>query len=280
MSLLRNEILRAISWPTVCRASKAKWKFNGLKESYDCAPYGIADMNESGGMLEKFVDDTLLDAIRFYIDEKDTLLHNTYTMAYRYAQSAENGETLGMMPHQCDQNCPNTGLIPTPPVFSAQMEIIMTARILRPAKKQILRLLRDLIHEQQRQSWFPIYLSLFILLHSCALLTAANIKRARKQGIQVGYFNESLMEELHNGAKILLAYFHHCNKGSYPFTMDWSSPDQMVLDEFTPEQIHFMREMSAELEKHAGTFRTIRKSRRVEHEYYFLLQMYVIPWKP
>src|SRR3954471_4987521 len=54
-------------------------------------------------------------------------------------------ETLGMMPHQCHPNCLNNGKILTPPVFSAQMEIIMTARILRPAKKQILRLLRDLI---------------------------------------------------------------------------------------------------------------------------------------
>ena len=295
-----------------------RWKVNGVEEYYDCAVYGIADMAETASVMEKVVDDSLLDAISFYIDEKDKLLRSTYMMAYRYSQSAQvcphlcfsvrfapsnatqrkeerdllqavlrlwgasrmesrseyvcGEETLGMVPHQCHPNCPNNGKILTPPVFSAQMEIIMTARILLPMKKRILRLLRDLIHERQRQSWFTIYLTLFILLHSCAMLTAANIKRAQKQGIQVthnppgampgcvgctdnhirhqgGYFDEKLIEELHTGAKILLAYFHHCNKGNHPFSMDWESPDQMTLDEFTPEQVGFMRELSVELEE-------------------------------
>jgi len=285
-----------------------RWKVNGVEEYYDCAVYGIADMAETASVMETVVDDTLLDAISFYIDEKDKLLRSTYMMAYQYSRSAQRKgerdllkavlrlwgasrmesrseyvcgeETLGMMPHQCHPNCPNNGKILTPPVFSAQMEIIMTARILLPMKKQILRLLRDLIHERKRQSWFTIYLTLFILLHSCAMLTAANIKRAQKQGIQGGYFDEKLIEELHTGAKILLAYFHHCNKGNHPFSMDWESPDQMTLDEFTPEQVEFMRELSAELEEKAETFKSIRRARHAEHEYYFLSQMYEHAWKP
>lgn len=63
------------------------------------------------------------------------------------------------------------------------------------------------------------------------------------------FFRPSLVEELHNGAKILLAYFQHCNKGGYPFSMDWSSPDQaarMVLDD---EQVEFMRMTSDEIKK-------------------------------
>jgi len=285
-----------------------KWKVNGVEELYNCAVYGIADMAEAACEMERVVDDTLFDAITFYIDEKDKLLHMTYMMAYRYSRLAQRkeerdllqavlrlwgasrmesrseyvcgGETLGMTPHQCNPNCPNNGKVLTPPVFSAQMEIIMTARILLPMKKRILRLLRTLIHERQRQSWFTIYLTLFILLHSCAMLTAANIKRARKQGIQGGYFDERLIEELHKGAEILLAYFHHCNKGNHPFSMDWESPDQMMMDEFTPEQIGFMRELSAELEEKAETFKGIRKARQAEHEYYFLSQMYEHVWKP
>ena len=67
---------------------------------------------------------------------------------------------------------------------------------------------------------------------------------------QATYFDEQLMEELHHGARILLAYFHHSNKGCHPFTMDWASPDQVVMGEFTLEQREFMRELSAELEKH------------------------------
>ena len=75
----------------------------------------------------------------------------------------------------------------------------------------------------------------------------------------------------------------------------------MVLDEFSPEQIVFMRELSAELEEKgwccplccrhppnysvteyptAEIFKTIRKAHQDEHEYYFLSQMYEYSWKP
>jgi len=41
-----------------------------------------------------------------------------------------------------------------------------------------------------------------------------------------------------------------------------------------------MRELSAELEENAETFKTIRKARQAQHEYYFLSQMYEHAWKP
>jgi hypothetical protein len=56
------------------------------------------------------------------------------------------------------------------------------------------------------------------------------------------------MEEIYNGAKILLAYFHFCNRGSYPLHMDWTSADQIALTELKPEQIDFMRKNVKEYE--------------------------------
>jgi hypothetical protein len=49
----------------------------------------------------------------------------------------------------------------------------------------VLKRLKDLIEENQRRSWFTIYLCMFILLHSCALLSAGDEKKARKQGLTV-----------------------------------------------------------------------------------------------
>lgn len=82
-------------------------------------------------------------------------------------------------------DCPNSGHILLPPVFGAQLEIIMTTMILEPARRDVLRQLKDLIQENRRSSWFAIYLCLFILLHSCAMLTAGDNKKARKQGMKV-----------------------------------------------------------------------------------------------
>ena len=48
------------------------------------------------------------------------------------------------------------------------------------------------------------------------------------------------MERLHHGTKVLLAYFHYSNKGSYPFTMDWSVPSQVACMNLDQEQVTFM----------------------------------------
>jgi hypothetical protein len=63
------------------------------------------------------------------------------------------------------------------------MEIAVTVMILQPAKEEVLKLLKELIQENQRRSWFAIYLCMFVLLHSLALLTAGDNKKARKQGL-------------------------------------------------------------------------------------------------
>jgi hypothetical protein len=94
-------------------------------------------------------------------------------------------EALGMRPQDYGPRCPNTGIILTPPVLSAQLEIIMTVMVLEPARKEVLKRLKALLMENQRRSWFAVYLSMFILLHNCALLTAADNKRSKKQGLKV-----------------------------------------------------------------------------------------------
>ena len=94
-------------------------------------------------------------------------------------------ETLGMEPQNYGPKCPNSGNILLPPVLNAQMEVIVTVMILLPMKKLVLNGLEKLFRENKRELWFTIYLSMFILLHSCALLTEADNRRARKQGMEV-----------------------------------------------------------------------------------------------
>ncbi|KAK3325012.1 hypothetical protein B0H66DRAFT_470400 [Apodospora peruviana] len=286
-----------------------KWKTKGIEQEYECTPWAMANMREAGRTLAQFVDRSLGDAVCFYVDESDRLLRNTYLMAYRYSLFAEREEerlllravlrlwcasrmetrsdricgeeTLGMQPRHYEPPCANDGLILTSPVFSAQMEVVMTSLLLQPAKKEVLKRLKDLVMENQRRSWFAIYLTMFILLHSCSLLTAADNKKARKQGLEHRFFRLSLVEELHNGAKVLLAYFHHCNKGGHPFTMDWSSEDQMVRGELNKEQAQFMRETAEQLKAKGMLFSNgVRKEGKFEHDYYFISQLYDFEWKP
>ena len=185
-----------------------------------------------------------------------------------------------MTPRDYGPTCHNTGIILVPPVFGAQLEVIIVAVILKPTQSDILKKLKDLIQDNRRHSWFTIYLCLFILLHNCALLTAADNKKARKQGLQHRFFRVSLVEELHIGAKILLAYFHYCCKGSYPMSMDWNSPEEIALAEMDDEQVEFMRESLFEFKKRVLTMRNIRDEANFEHELFFLSQLYDVNWKP
>ena len=141
--------------------------------------------------------------------------------------------------------------------MSAQIQLIMTATVLSPLKKSVLRQLNNLVQGNKLKSWFVIYLCTFIILHSCALLTSHEHARAKKQGLlvrtssgafpksnklQSRYITDSVVEELHNGANIMLAYFHYCNKGNQPLASDFlTSERNVVLLELDAEQLEFVR---------------------------------------
>jgi hypothetical protein len=69
------------------------------------------------------------------------------------------------------------------------------------------------------------------------------------------------VEELHHGSTILLSYFHYCNKGGHPFSLDWANSLNGHLAQLSSEHIKFLRE-TAELVKDKGKFYS--KSRKGE----------------
>ena len=104
-------------------------------------------------------------------------------------------ETLGMTPQDWDPNCNNYGRVLVPPVISAQIQLVMTVKVMQPLKRSVLRMLQKIIEKNEPRSWFTIYLCIFILLHNCALLTSHENRRAQKAGLQVSYSRERLATE-------------------------------------------------------------------------------------
>jgi hypothetical protein len=60
------------------------------------------------------------------------------------------------------------------------------------------------------------------------------------------------VEEFHNGARIMLAHFHYCNKGSHPFAMDWDRPGNISFAQLNEEQVRFLKQ-TVELVEKNGT---------------------------
>jgi hypothetical protein len=53
-----------------------------------------------------------------------------------------------------------------------------------------------------------------------------------------------MVEEYHNGANVLLAHWHYCNKGSQPFAPGSNAADFHAMSELSPNQTAFVRETS------------------------------------
>ncbi|KAJ4313574.1 hypothetical protein N0V84_009331 [Fusarium piperis] len=230
-------------------------------------------MRETAKVFVNFVDNHIETFIDHYINKDDPLLCRTYQMAFDHSRSTRikdervllhsvlrlwvgsrmeskqervsGEEVLGMTPQDWDSTAGNYGKYLVPPVLQAQIEILTTSMILLPMQKEVLKILQRLIEKNLIKSWFTIYLTLFILLHSCSMLTRAEAVRAAREGkigSQARYWNHQIVEEFHSGAKTMLAYFHYCSKGSHPFAMDWTRPTNVAFAELDQRQVQFIGE--------------------------------------
>jgi carbon starvation protein CstA len=92
-------------------------------------------------------------------------------------------ECLGMEPQLFDAEAGNYGNICVPPVMQAQIEILTTVMILLPMKQAVLQRLEKLVMSNDPKAWFTIYLVMFIVLHSCGLLTKAERARCLREAL-------------------------------------------------------------------------------------------------
>ncbi|KAF5648101.1 hypothetical protein F52700_1316 [Fusarium sp. NRRL 52700] len=245
---------------------------DGVK-AHPCAPYALANMRETSKVFVNFVDTHIKTFIDHYISKEDPLLFTTYEMAFKHSrlsaikdervllhsvlrlwvgsrmeskqERVSSEEVLGMTPQDWDPTAGNYGKYLVPPVLQAQIEILTTSMILLPMQKEVLKILQSLIEKNMARSWFTIYLTMFILLHSCSMLTRAEgVRAARegKMGSQARYWNHEIVEKFHSGARTMLAYFHYCNKGGHPFSMDWTRPANVAFAKLGPQQVEFIKD--------------------------------------
>lgn len=70
--------------------------------------------------------------------------------------------------------------------MGAQIDLIVTSRILNPLRGMMLEELQKIVQANKPQNWFCIYLCIFVLLHNCALVTQQDTAYAKKHGLEVG----------------------------------------------------------------------------------------------
>jgi hypothetical protein len=76
--------------------------------------------------------------------------------------------------------------VPEIPVMFAQSQLIMSAVVMRPLQRDVLHQLQIMVLANEKKNWLTIYLTIFILLHSCAMITKRDEEYAREINSPVG----------------------------------------------------------------------------------------------
>jgi len=165
----------------------------------------------------------------------------------------------------------------------AQMQCIFYSKFLAPLKKLVLDQLQALVMGGRREHWLTIYLVLFILLHSCSMITRRNEEFAKSLGLPVRFMNPGAIRDQHDGANILLAHFHYINRGDYPFRQalkGWGLKDIKDEAALTDEQAQFVRETALLVEERESRMKTVYDGRQFGDDYYWIYQLYLKDWSP
>ncbi|KAI1757289.1 hypothetical protein F4782DRAFT_548199 [Xylaria castorea] len=285
------------------------WVHNGVRKWVTIPAYAIVNLEEAKSAYSSYISRSLPECCKKLLWGKDKLLGATYVMALKVSRdpmTSDNEkellkkalhlwmavrmttkstvivgeETLGMTSDIMDETSPLQGKIPLPPVMGAQIELVLIHQIQSSLRREMLENLQTITQANKQHTWFTTYLITFILLHNVALLCQHDTGYARKHGMKTRFAREDMVREYQLGANILLAYFHYCNKGIYPFSAECKEQDLTTLAALNEAKSQFIRQTKAHVERHRKSWAKLRESNDYEDDFFYISQLYEENWMP
>lgn len=98
--------------------------------------------------------------------------------------------------------------------------------------------------KKTHEVWLTVYLALFVLLHSCAMLTRRDWEYARQMNFKTKYANPDAIKAHQKGAITLLAHYHSVLGGPGPLRLASAGRLESVKNSwnFSAQQEAFMKE--------------------------------------
>ncbi|KAI1805004.1 hypothetical protein F4811DRAFT_561434 [Daldinia bambusicola] len=284
------------------------WVYEGNRRRVKIPPYAIVNLEEAKSTYTNYIGQSLPECCKKVVG-KEKLLLATYGAAIRASRDQSidpkesallkkalqlwmavrlttkstiivGDETLGMSKDIMDETSPLRGCIPLPPVMGAQIELVLIHQIQSSLRREMLENLQAMTQANKKNTWFTTYLVTFILLHNVALLCQHDAGYARKHGFKSRFAREEMVREYQMGANILLAYFHYCNKGVYPFSSECKEQDLSTVAELDETKIKLVQYTRAQAEKYKRHWAKLRQSGDYENDFYYISQMYEENWTP
>ncbi|KAI0022285.1 hypothetical protein F4780DRAFT_769901 [Xylariomycetidae sp. FL0641] len=285
------------------------WVHEGIERGVKIPAYAIVNLEEAKDAYSNYISRGFFECCKTILAGKDRLLFATYVaalkaigdpgidekekdllkkalqlwMAVRLTTKSTiivGDETLGMSRDIMDATSPLHGCIPLPPVMGAQIELVLIHQIQSNLRREMLENLQTMTQANKHQTWFTTYLVTFILLHNVALLCQHDAGYARKHGMKSRFAREDMVREYQMGANILLAYFHYCNKGIYPFSAECKEQDLSSLAGLDEPKANFIRLTRGHVEKHKESWAKVRRSNDYENDFFYISQLFEENWLP
>ncbi|KAM7205453.1 hypothetical protein V8F20_003222 [Naviculisporaceae sp. PSN 640] len=274
--------------------------------------YAVADMLEAARDLKTYIETNVWNYLNASVQQLDPLFWETYFMAFRHIGSAQTPEERSLLTntfrlwvtcrlnsnpvHICGEDklgghaiySPDSlhdGKVPMPVIMTAQFECINYTTFFRPWSKIVLKQLNDLVLAKKREYWLTIYFTMFMLLHSCAMLTRRDEETARQYNMKEQYANPETIRAHQSGMQTMLAHFHFINKGVAPFSLAHSAVGRQDLAKaaaLDDEQVKFVWKTSTMIQdpRRAARIRSVRERGLVGDDLYWVSMLYDKEWKP
>lgn len=247
-----------------------QWTTPHGKQTIALPRYAVADMHEAANDMKEYIERNISNYIAVTVGHLDQLLWETYTHAFRHIGTAKTPEERALLTnalrlwvtcrlisnpvHVCGQDklggrpvySPDSlhnGKVPMPVIVTAQFECINYTTFLRPWSKAVLKQLNELVLAKKREYWLSIYYAMFVLLHSCSMMTRRDEETAVQYDMGTKYANPESIKAHHSGAQTMLAHFHFINKGVIPFSLPHSEAGKQELAKaanLTDDEIAFV----------------------------------------
>ncbi|KAF8453406.1 hypothetical protein BDZ91DRAFT_768222 [Kalaharituber pfeilii] len=216
--------------------------FTGARRTLNTPPFAIADVEHAHAAIERYIDENLSVYLEGLLDSENTIVWESFRIALSMAGFDGSvmlrralklwvgsrlieqpwricgSERLGM--EVCDDlGSPYYGRIPVTPIMDFQLDNITIHYLLMPWKSKILKELQKKILGNRKEDWLEVHLTMFVLLNNVERQIKHDNWFARRYRLRHRFSNYQLIDAIFCGAKILLAHFHHVNKGHMPFSL-------------------------------------------------------------
>ncbi|KAJ3494896.1 hypothetical protein NLG97_g3782 [Lecanicillium saksenae] len=285
------------------------WSYNGEKRAVSIPPFALIDMEKARKSFARHIDESIADTLRKKAVPSMRMMYVTYLAAHKLAQKENlapelsnilqstfrlwtsarlntiscfivGNDTLGMPQDILDDTSPTPGKVPLPPVMGAQLNLVMIHQIQAGLRKSVLDQLQKIVQKNKQSNWLVTYYVDFMLLHNASMIISHDAGYAIKHGINRRFAREDKVREYHMGANIILAHFHYCNKGLYPFSQECTVSELRSLAELSEGGISYVNTMKRYAKLREPEWQRLRESDEYDDHEYYVSQLFEQNWRP